>query len=311
MTTRQSPGVSLPSVSDVRETVREHWFAYLLVVPTVLYLMILVWYPYGLGFYMSTFDWPLFGEKSFIGLGNYQFMLEWDIFWLSLRATLLYGLQTVGHIFFGTLMALIVWKQEKFKRITSLLFLVPILLPPLVTGTIFRHVLHPSVGPFFKVLVSAGILQEPIYWMTTGWQALTAITLIGVWTWSSFVFLLVYASLEGIPQTYYESSMIYGANVWQRFRYITFPQIKTALLIALILRIIRNLGKVSQPLQVTRGGPGWSTSVIGILLYRLAWSRQEFGLAFAAGVIMGLISLIFVVGFLVMFERESGEVQTA
>lgn len=298
-------------LTSATEIVRENWLAYLFVVPTLFYLVFLVWYPWLQGFIMSFYDWPLFGPKEFIGLENYTYLLTWEVFWTSIRATLIYGTQTIGHLFFGTIMALIVWKTQNrwIVALTSIVFLIPYVIPPLVTGTLFKFLLNPSVGPFFTFLVEQGIMEEPIYWTTNGDAALIVITLIGVWTWSPLVFLLVIASLQSIPASYYELGEIYGANVWERFRYITYPQIKSTLLIAVILRTIWNLGKVSQPFQILRGGPGWETSILGILLYRLAWSRQAFGLAFATGVLLGLLALVFIVGFIYKFEQEQGDVQ--
>lgn len=295
-------------VDRVQTRISDSWFAYLMVFPVVLYLIVLVWYPYMQGIYMSLFDWPLFGERSWVGLDNYVYLLTWDVFHKSVVVTLIYGLQTIGHLFFGTIMALIVWKQKRWKGLLSVLFLVPYIIPPLVSGTLFRFILQPDVGPFFQYLVGLGVLESPIYWTTYGDTALLGITLIGVWTWSSLVFILVYSSLESIPKDYYETAEVYGANTWEKFTKVTYPQIKSTLLIALILRIIWNLGKVTQPFQITRGGPGFETSVLGILLYRLAWRRQELGLAFAAGIILGLIALVFVIVFVWKFEQTSGEV---
>lgn len=308
-THRSYSGTISSKLAVVRESLKDDWFAYLLVVPTVLYLILLVWYPGLQGLVMSFYNWPLFGEKTFIGLDNYVYLLTWDVFHSSVIATLIYGTQTFGHLIVGTTMALIVWKQKRWVAVVSVIFLIPYVIPPLVSGTLFAYLLHPSVGPFFEILVNLGVIEQPIYWTTDGSAALAVVTIIGVWTWSPLVFLLVISALEGIPEEYYEIAEIYGANFWERFRYITYPQIKSTLLIALILRIIWNLGKVSQPFQITRGGPGYATSVLGILLYRLAWQQQQFGRAFATGVLLGLLALVFIVGFIWKFEKEQGEVQ--
>lgn len=294
---------------QVLEAIEENRFAYALVLPTVLYLVVLVWYPFLQGLGMSLYDWPLFGEKEFIGLDNYIYLLTWDVFQNAVVVTILYGTQTIGHMILGTLMALIVWKQKRLVGLVSVIFLLPYVVPPIVSGTLFRYLLHPDVGPFFRIAVDLGILSEPVYWLSNGDAALAVITIIGVWTWMPLVFLLVISALQGIPESYYETAKIYGANRWERFRYITYPQIKTVLLIALILRIIWNLGKVSQPFQITRGGPGYDTSVLGILLYRLAWNQNDFGLAYANGILLGILALVFISVFLYKFEKEGGDVQ--
>lgn len=306
MATKQSYVPRL--IRNSKKTFQDNWLAYLFVFPTLLYLIFLWWAPFIWGVRMSFFDWPLFGEATYIGLGNYAELVTWDAFWVSMKATLLYGLQTIPHIIIGTGAALLVWDQDRFAGIISVIFLVPYILPPLITGTLWRHLLNPDLGPIFAYLVDFGILQQPIYWSVNGDTALAAITFVGVWSFWPLVFLLIISSLRGIPSSHIETAKVYGANRWQRFRYVTYPQIKTALFIAVILRIIWNLGKIDQPFQITRGEPGWSTSVLGILLYRLAWVRQEMGLAFAVGIVLALISFMFVIGFMYMFERQSGEV---
>lgn len=292
-----------------RQTFRENKLAYYMIGPTILYILVLVWYPAIQGLVMSLFHWPLFGQNSFIGLDNYVYLLTWDTFYRSLFATLIYGTQTIGHLVFGTFMALLVWKQKRWVGAVSILFLLPYIPPSMVTGTIWRYIMDPSIGPFWTLMVdNLGLLSSPVQWLVNGDMALVVITATGVWTWSPLVFLLVIAALESIPEEHYELARIYGTSMWERFRYITYPQIRTALLIALIIRIIWNLGKVAQPFQMTRGGPGYSTSVLGILLYRLAWNEGQFGTAFAIGVILAIISLIFVTYFIYRFELEEGEV---
>lgn len=295
-------------ITRIRMSFRENLFQYLLIAPLALFLLAVVWYPAVQGVYMSLWEWPVFGEKVYIRLGNYEYLFGWDPFITSLKATLVYGTSTIGHLVLGTGMALIVWHQDRYKGITSLMFLTPLLFPTVVTGALWRFLLHPNTGPIFTWLTSYGILEEPVYWMNDGFLALVGITGVAVWTWSSFVFLLVYASLEGIQSSYYESAKIYGAGTIDRFRYITLPQIKTGLLVATVLRVVYNLGKVAQPLALTGGGPGWESSVLGMLLYRLAWQRQEFGLAFAVGIILTAITIVFIAWFIWEFESVSGEV---
>lgn len=291
-----------------KETLREHRLAYLFVLPTAFYLVFLWWIPFVWGLWMSFHSWPLFGEAEFIGLENYTSILSWDVFYTSLRATLIYGFQTIPQLILGLVAALIVWDMDQFDGIASWMFLAPYVFPPLIIGTLWRLLLDPNSGVFFGYLTEFGILEQAIYWTSDGNAALAVITFVGTWTFWPLVFLLVIASLRGIPKSHIETAKVYGASRWQRFRKIIFPQIQTALIIALILRIIWNLGKIEQPLQITRGGPGWDTSVLGILLYRLAWERQELGLSFTTGLFLALISFILVIGLMILFERRSEEV---
>ena len=292
-----------------KQTFKKNPLAYLFVLPTIVYLIFLWWIPFLWGVRMSFFRWPLFGEPTYIGLENYIGLVTWDVFYISLKATLIYGLQTIPQMIIGVGAALLIWNQKRFVGLASLAFLAPYIFPPLIIGTLWAFLLQPDLGPIFDYLTRFGVLGQPIYWSVNGDTALAIITLVGTWTFWPLVFLLVISSLRGIPSSHIEAAKVYGANRWQRFRHVILPEIKTAILIALILRIIWNLGKIEQPLQITRGGPGWQTSVLGILIYRLAWLRDQLGMAFAGGLILAVISLLFVSGFIYMFERSSGEVK--
>jgi ABC-type sugar transport system permease subunit len=100
------------------------------------------------------------------------------------------------------------------------------------------------------------------------------------------MFLIILASRESIPDEYYETAQVYGSNRVQTFLRITLPQLKSAILVALSIRLVWNLAKVSQAFQLTQGGPGYETSVLGVLLYRFAYSDGQFGMGFAVGMFL-------------------------
>lgn len=283
-------------------TIRRNWFEYALVMPIVLYLVVLVWYPFFRSFVMSFYSWPMFGEPTFVGLDNYAALLGSARFYQAVVATVLYGLQVPVQMVVGTVMALIAARTRRFTTVLGAIFLLPYILPPAVSGALSRFLFHPTVGTFTRILLDYGVLSDRIYWMNEGSTAMLVITTVGVWTWSPFVFLLVYAALQTVPQTHYEVARIYGANSWQRFWTITYPRIKSTLLVVLILRIIWNLGKVTQPLMITRGEPAGATTVLGILVYQLGIGAN-LGSSFATGVVVALVSVVFVAGFLYEFER--------
>jgi ABC-type sugar transport system permease subunit len=177
-------------------------------------------------------------------------------------------------------------------------------MPGVVTGTIWLFLLDPSLGPTFTLLMDLGILDSPIYWQNSGLLSNAVIWLVGAWTFWPFAFLILVASRESIPKTYYESAKVYGASRIQMFWNITLPQMKTALIIVLSLRFVWNLAKISQPFTLTGGGPGWSTSLMAIFMYRLAWVRGSLGLAFAVGLILFIAALIPIMVFVRETEKE-------
>lgn len=298
------PGKEAGLSNRVRDAIREHWFSYLMFVPTLIFLLVMVWVPFVRGVWMSFHSWPAFGQHVWVGLDNYQYLFNLDYFYTSLKATAFYMSMTVLQFALALGAALAARKLSRSHILVDGIFIIPYTMPPVVTGTVWLYILDPNVGPVFSWLVDWGILPHAIYWGTDGTKALTVITLIGAWTFWQFVYIIFAATLSGIPDDYYEIAKVYGASRWQRFWNITLPQLRGAFLIALSLRILRNLVKVSQPLQMTQGGPGYQTSVISILLYRFTLNQRQYGLAFTIGVILFLIGLVLAYIFIREFRRQ-------
>lgn len=300
---------SLALTGRVKNTITEHWFSYLLFLPTLLFLVLLLWIPLIRGIWMSFHEWNLLGTKIWVGLGNYTYLFGWDAFYTSLRATILFSTTTILQLGLALVAALLIGNISRLKNVLSGVFLVPYTMPPVVTGTIWLYLLDPNFGPVFAYLIEWGILEDSIAWSIHGDMALGVITLVTAWTFWPLMFIIILASLESIPEEHYETAKVYGANRWQTFRHITLPQLKGAILVAVSIRLVWNLAKVSQPLQMTGGGPGYKTSILAILLYRFANEAGALGMAFAVGVILLILTLGFVVLFIRQFEKNRDQVR--
>jgi len=296
----------LPDLGFVPNSVEDR-LVYLFLAPLMVFLIFIVWVPFLQGIWMSLHNWPLgFSKPSFVGLENYSNLLTSPRFYVSLKATVIYGFATVLQLVLALTAALIVDKI-KFKSLFSGMYLLPYTMPPVATGTLWVFLLKPNLGPVFTLLTDWGILQNPIYWATKGDIALLVVTLVNAWTFWPFMFLILFATLVSIPDEYYESARVYGASRWQTFRYVTLPQLKTSIFVVVTLRLVWNLTKVSQPLQMTGGGPGYQSSPLSLLLYRSAFSDGNLGEAFAVGIIFLLLVLAFIVLFIRYFEKSEGD----
>lgn len=296
-----------PDFKEYREILEEHWFSYLLIVPTLFFLLFLLWVPFFRGFWMSFHEWPFTGDPTWVGLGNYEYLFSWDPFYTSIKATLIYSLATFIQVGIAIPAALVVKNITRFKSFVSGAFLLPYTMPPVVTGTIWLFLLLPSIGPIWTILMDWGLIENTVYWSVDGTQALTVVTLAAGWTFWPFMFIFILASLQNIPDEHYESAKIYGASRWQQLRYVTLPQIKSTIVIVVILRMVLNLSKVSQPIQLTGGGPGYETSILAVMLYRFAFNSGQMGLSYAVGVVLFALALLLIAVFLREFSREQGE----
>lgn len=294
--------------SKSRAILEEHWFSYALFLPTLVFLLALIWFPFVRGIYMSFHSWPTLGEPTWEGLSNYSYLFSWGPFITSLKATVIFAFTTVLQLLLAITGALVLKHQKRFKNAINGIFLLPYTMPPVVTGAIWLYLLSPTVGPVFQLLVDLGLLENAVYWSTQGDMAMAVIMGVLAWTFWPFMFLIILASLENIPEEYYETARVYGANRIQQFVRITLPQLKSAILVAVSIRVVWNLTKISQPLQMTGGGPGYQTSILAVLVYRFGWLQGRLGLAFATGVILLLVTLGFIIIFIREFQRSTEEV---
>jgi len=288
-------------LNSFKQTYDENRFAYFMVLPLFVFMAGLVWAQFFYGVYMSFFQHGYTIETTrFIGLENYRFLLGWSVFHTSVVATMIYGVATtVLHLLTALVVALAVNEIRRANVFRSIALL-PYTMPPVAVGVLWFYLLDPSFGPIFGFLTKYGILGDAIYWNNDPSGAMAVIILVAGWTFWPFAFLIIDASLTKIPAAQYESARMYGANVFQRFRHVTFPHIKGALLVAGSIRVIWNLVKVGQPLTLTEGGPGFATSILGILLYNKTLSQGRYGQAYA----IGMFLLLLTVGFTYILVRE-------
>jgi multiple sugar transport system permease protein len=283
----------------------DRWLIGCFLFPTLAFLIFLLWLPFVQGVWMSFHNWPFIGKPKWLGLQNYRDFLRADYFGTAIQATVIYSLCTALQLGLALIAALAL--NQKFIRLKQVwrgFMLMPYAMPPVVTGAIWMYLLDPDLGMVTHYLMKLGILSEPIYWASNPTWAKWVITLVASWTFWPFMFLIILASLQSIPESYYELAEVYGANLWQRFRVVTLPHIRGAILTAVIIRIVWNLAKIEQPFQLTGGGPGYETSVLSILTYRFAFLSGDFGMAFTAGIFLVAFTTLLIAPFLKRFQAQ-------
>jgi ABC-type sugar transport system permease subunit len=245
------------------------------------------------------------GQPSWRGLGNYRDFITADYFWTSIEATLTYSLSTLFQLILA-LVAALALKQTfvPMKPVLRGVMIIAYAMPPVVVGAIWLFLLDPNLGMITNYLLELGIIDYPIYWFAENTWAKWMITLIASWTFWPFMFLIILSSLQAIPQSQYELAEIYGANLWQRFVTVTWPNIQGAILVVVILRLAFNLAKIDQPFQLAGGGPGYETSVLSILMYRFAFMSGDFGMAFTVGMFLVLMTALLLAPFAILYQHH-------
>ena len=138
-------------------------------------------------------------------------------------------------------------------------------------------------------------------------MALPSVILVDIWQWTPFMFLILLAGLQAIPQEPYEAAMIDGASAWQTFRDITLPLLKPAILIALLLRTMDLLRIFDQVFILTQGGPGFATETISLYIYKTAFRFFDFGYAAAMSFVLLILVNFISIGYIRFLRRQEAK----
>ena len=273
------------------------WF----VAPALVATFALIVFPWLFTLYMSVHDWDAGGAGAFVGLGNYAGMLADERFQLSVIRTLYYTVLTVvAPLVLGTIAAVLLHRQFRFRGLVRGIFLLPMMATPVAVALVWAMMFHPQYGVLNYLLEVVGL--PPSLWVYAPETVIPALALVETWQWTPFCMLIVLGGLAAIPTDPYESANIDGANTWQMFRHITLPLVMPFILIAGVLRTIDALKAFDTIYPITQGGPGVASETINIYLYLQAFSYTHVGNASA--VVVLFMAMILVLAYVMMYLRQ-------
>ena len=279
-------------VSGATQTKR---FGMAMITPTLIVLLVLTAYPLIFTFYYSLTNYNLLkvlkNPAKFIGLKNYVKLLGNEYFrkaiWNTVKFTIF---AVIFEMFFGFVMATFVNSLRKGQKALRTLLLLPYLLPTVTVALIWRMMLSPNYGIINQTL---NALHLPVFnWFSDIRTAFPLLLLIDIWQSSPFVFLLLYAALQAVPQDQYEAAKIEGATAFETLIYITIPNIKNSLALCALLRTIDSFRLFDKVNLLTGGGPANSTTTITQYLYNTGINVFDFGYGSAGAIVMTIIVLI-------------------
>ena len=228
--------------------------------------------------------------SGFTGLRNYvQVLTSRDVWWGG-AATLLFVCLAVGiELLCGLALALLLSRKMRETNLLTALFVVPLGVAPVVSALVFRELLNPAYGWVDYYLQSWGLMGDPVDWLSRPFTAWVALIGLDVWQWTPFVALILLAGLQGIPTEPKEAAVVDGAGPVRLFWHIILPLLRPFIAIALVLRAIEAFKTFGSAWILTGGGPGTSTELITLDLYRLALQDFNVGAAAALGICFLLV----------------------
>lgn len=280
--------------------------AWLLLAPTMILIIFVALWPLLQTIYQSFTDARLASNTpaKFIGLENYQFLLQDEAFRTSIATTIRFTLITVVFEFLlGLGVALVINSNFKGRGLMRTAMLVPWAIPTVVSAQMWKWMYNDIYGPINDFLVrKVGILSGPVAFIADPSVSLWAVAAVDIWKTTPFVALLLLAGLQVIPEDVYEAARIDGANALQQFLRITLPLLRPAILVTLIFRTLDAL-RVFDAIYVMFGArPDTQTMSIYNQQNLVAFSDLGYGSAISVAIF--LIIGVFVVAYVTFLKVE-------
>ena len=268
---------------------------YFFLIPALVYQLIFGIYPLIYNFILSLKVVNLItymgGTSQWIGLSNYVQTLKDTVFQRAFFNTLVFtGLSLSFQFIIGFLLALLFNRSFPLKGLLQSLIMVPWVLPIIVSGSFFRWFFSDR-GMVNGFLLSWGLIDKPIPWITSQILPIFSVTMANIWLGIPFSFVLLYTGLRAIPLELFESADIDGANWGQKVLFIAVPLLKPVIITTLTLGCILTVKVFDLVWIITQGGPGEVSHLLSTLSYSLAFDKFQFGKASSVLVIMLLLTI--------------------
>jgi multiple sugar transport system permease protein len=273
--------------------------AWAFIAPVVIYLGVFYAYPLYRNIDLSLRDYTLRsfidGDAPFVGIANYIAVIKDATFAPALLNTAIFtGVSILFQFTIGLALAVFFFRNFRLATTLRALFLVPWLLPLLVSASVWAWMLNSESGVVNAVLEGIGLHQ--INWLTSPQWAMVSVLLANIWIGIPFNLVILYSGLQGIPTDIYEAAALDGASGWQTFWRITFPLLRPVAAITILLGLVYTLKVFDIIWIMTQGGPVNASTTFAIWSYRLGFGGESPELSPAAAVGNLLIILAFVFG---------------
>ncbi|MCH5677205.1 carbohydrate ABC transporter permease [Streptomyces gilvus] len=282
---------------------------YLFCLPGMTFLALFLAYPLCYNVWTSVHDVDLGqllgGTERFNGLDNYRAVLDDPAFWHAVRISLIFTLGSLLLQFtLGFALALLFARPFPLNGLLRSLLLVAWLLPPVVSGTLFRWMLDAESGAYNALLSAVGLGGLGHDWLTDPSTSLAGVIFANIWVGVPFNMLLLLVGLHTIDPELHEAAAIDGAGAWQRFRHITLPLMRPVSVTVLLLGLLYTFKVFDIVFVMTGGGPVDATRVLSLYVYEVFFTSFRFGQGAAAGLLLLVVPLLAGVFYVRRLRRE-------
>lgn len=275
----------------------------LMIIPVLVAVALFFVYPLVRVFYLGFFRAsPVYGTK-FVGFGNYIQIFADRAFILTIVRNLVYvGVVVGANFLIGMGFALLTYKEVRGVKILRIILIVPMLFIPAAAAITWALLYDEEIGLINHFLKFIGLGSR--MWLASGKTGFPAVMITDVWAWTPFVYLILLAGLQSLPQEPFEAAEIDGASSLQKFCYVTLPMMKPAVTVAIIMKSLDTFRTFVYMWIMTRGGPGDSTQVLSTLIFAKAFRHFRYGIGSSMGVITVLLAFVLAFTLIIAFREK-------
>ncbi|GIO56698.1 carbohydrate ABC transporter permease [Paenibacillus cellulositrophicus] len=285
--------------------VNRSFYGYIFVAPFFIGFAVFGLMPILYTLYLSFMKWDGFSDPVYVGLANYSRLLHDSFFYQTIGNTLIiWILSNVPQLILSVLLALVL--NERFirgKHFFRAVYFFPHIITPVTLGVIFSLMFDWQTGTINKLLMSLGIIHDPVNWFNSPWWSRIIASGVICWQYFGFNMIVFIAGLQGIPREVYEAAEVDGATKKQTAMHITLPLLRPVFLFVFITSVIGGLQLFDAPLMLG-DGPGNSSRTMVMYLYETAF--KNFDYSYGAAVAYGIF---FVVMFFTAITAKASKLK--
>lgn len=267
--------------------------SYLLVSPYILHVLVFVLFPVGFSLFLTFHDWNIIGPMKFIGLTNYEKLVQDQYFIKSVRNTLVFlSIHIPLQIIFALAIAVILNQKLWFRAFFRGAFFMPVVVSGVVITILWQQLYGYEMGSINTLLMWMGF--EKVGWLIDPAWAMPSIAIMATWKNVGLYIILFLVGLQTVPKSLYEAADLEGAGKWQQFWHITLPIINPTLMMVIILSTIGGFSLFIEPYVMTGGGPLNSTLSAVLYIYKQGFFYYHMGYAATLGLVFALVILLVI-----------------
>jgi raffinose/stachyose/melibiose transport system permease protein len=276
------------------------------VLPCLLFYLAFVFAPILVSVYYSFVEWAGMGEKTFVGLDNYNVLFTKDtIFWPAVLRTLYISLFSLAQIPIAILVAVLLSRYVKKPNFLVSSYFLPVILSVVVIGQLWKAIYNPASlgGMLNQLLTAAGLQSWTRTWLADTDIAIFALCFVIFWQYIGYHVLIQFTGVQNISTDLYEAASIDGAEGFKADRYITLPLLAPVIKISVVLAVIGSLKAFDLIVVMTGGGPANTTEVISTHMYYMTFNSFKYGYGSAISTFLVIFCLVMTVVLNLLFKR--------